>query len=214
MSGLWPWVVLAGLGAFHGANPAMGWLFSVALGLHRQSRRIVWLSLIPIALGHAASIAIVLAFVVAFGEVLEPRTARIAAGVLILAMAAYHVLFGYRHRTRVGMRTGMAGLAFWSFLMATSHGAGLMLVPSVMALCAGAEMPFGLSASGSIPISSAAVAVHTAALLVVTAAIATAVFEWLGLAALRRAWINFDILWIFALAVTGLFLVFGSAANR
>ena len=57
----WPWLALAGLGAFHGLNPAMGWLFAVALGLHRQSRRIVWLSLLPIALGHAVSVAIVVA---------------------------------------------------------------------------------------------------------------------------------------------------------
>ena len=45
---LWPWATLAAIGAFHGLNPAMGWLFAVAFGLHRGSRRVLFLSLGPI----------------------------------------------------------------------------------------------------------------------------------------------------------------------
>lgn len=206
MTTLWPWLSLAGLGAFHGVNPAMGWLFAVALGLQRQDARIVWLSLVPIALGHAASIAAVLAVMITFGAILELRQLQLVAAILILALAGYHGLYGHRHRVRVGMRTGMAGLALWSFLMATSHGAGLMLVPAVLSLCL-ADHAGIAGTTSSLPISLAAVAVHTGAMLAVIAAIALLVFGWLGLQALRPAWINFDRLWTLALGVTGIVLL-------
>lgn len=201
-----PWLLLAGLGAFHGINPAMGWLFAVALGLNRQSRRIVWLSLIPIALGHALSVAVVVAAIVTLGVVVDRRIVETGAGVALLAWAAYYALYGHRHRVRVGMRTGMTGLALWSFLMATGHGAGLMLVPAIAPLClagAGSE----LSAAGSLPVALAAIGVHTGAMLAVTAAVAAIVYEWLGLEFLRRGWINLDRLWVAALAATGIILL-------
>ncbi len=135
MTEISPWLVLAGLGAFHGINPAMGWLFAVALGFNRHSRRVVWLSLIPIAAGHAVSIAVVVAAVVMFGTVLDRRLLDPAAGIVLLGWALYYALYGHRHRVRVGMQTGMGGLALWSFMMATGHGAGLMLVPVIIPLC-------------------------------------------------------------------------------
>ncbi|KSV89995.1 hypothetical protein [Sinorhizobium sp. GL28] len=206
MTTFWPWLSIAALGAFHGINPAMGWLFAVALGLHRQDRRIVWLSLAPIAAGHAVSAALTLAVVVTFGAALEPHSFRLVAALLILSVAAYGALYGHRHRARVGMRASMAGLGLWSFLMATSHGAGLMLVPAVLSLCV-ADSPGDLAIAGSLPVALAAVAVHGAAMLAVVAAVALAVFEWLGLAALRSAWINFDRLWTLALGATGIVLL-------
>ncbi|AFL50156.1 hypothetical protein ABIE78_004051 [Sinorhizobium fredii] len=199
----WPWLSLAGLGAFHGANPAMGWLFAVALGLHRQSARTVWLSLLPIAVGHAASIATVLAVMVAFGAVMDLRSLQLVAAAFILAFTGYLAIYGHRHRVRVGMRAGMAGLAAWSFLMATSHGAGLMLVPSVLSLC----LADRVGMAGSLSVSLAAVAVHTGAMLTVIAAIALVVFSWVGLAGLRSAWINFDRLWTLGLGATGIILL-------
>jgi len=206
MTDAWPWLTLAGLGAFHGLNPAMGWLFAVALGLHRRDRRVVWLSLLPIALGHAMSVAIVAALVVWAGIMIPPRAVRIAAGVALIGWALYHWRFGSRHRVRVGMRTGMAGLALWSFLMATAHGAGLMLWPVLMPLC----FPDGAPAPGSSgPFVTAliGVGVHTLAMLSVTAAIAVAVYEWVGLAILRSAWINVDLIWTAALVVAGVWLL-------
>ncbi|WEX91345.1 hypothetical protein PZN02_005669 [Sinorhizobium garamanticum] len=206
MTDFWPWLSLAGLGAFHGVNPAMGWLFAVALGLHRQSSRIVWLSLLPIAAGHAAAIAVVLVAFMAFGAVVDLRSLKLFAAALILGLAGYYAFYGHRHRVRVGMRTGMAGLAVWSFLMATGHGAGLMLVPAVLGLCLvdqSATIPLG----SSLPISLAAVALHTAATLAVTAAVAFVIIEWVGLAVLRSAWINFDLIWTLALVATGVILV-------
>jgi hypothetical protein len=202
-----PWLMLAGLGAFHGLNPAMGWLFAVALGLNRDSRGAMWLSLLPIALGHALSVAVVVAIVVALGTMIDQRLLQVTAGALLLGWAAWHALYGHRHRVRVGMQTGLAGLGLWSFLMATSHGAGLMLVPVIIPLCLAATPAQELTAAGSLPISLAAIALHMAAMLAVTAAIATAVFEWLGLAFLRHGWVNLDALWIAALVVTGLSLI-------
>ena len=202
-----PWLILAGLGAFHGINPAMGWLFAVALGLHRQNRRIVLLSLIPIGLGHTASIAAVVLGVVFLGLIVDTRIVEIIGGVGLLAWALYHAVYGHRHRVRVGMQTGLWGLGLWSFLMATGHGAGLMLVPVVLPLCITSAPGADLTASGSIPIALAAIGVHMTATLVLTGLIAIIVYEWVGLSFIRRGWINFDYLWIFALVVAGLILI-------
>ncbi|HET7847763.1 MAG TPA: hypothetical protein VFL51_01755, partial [Pseudolabrys sp.] len=194
-------------GAFHGLNPAMGWLFAVALGLHRKSRLAIWLSLIPIAVGHALSIAMVAAAVVALGFVVNPRILEMTAGIVLLGWALYYTLYGHRHRVRVGMTAGAIGLGVWSFIMATGHGAGLMLVPVLIPLCLAGSPAKDVLTAESLPLSLAAVGVHTGAMLAVTAAMAAAVYEWVGLAVLRRGWINFDRLWIAALAATGVFLI-------
>ena len=206
MSQMWPWLMLAALGAFHGLNPAMGWLFAVALGLHRGSRRVVWLSLLPIGLGHALSVAAVAFLFVLAGSVIDGPAVSIGAGVALIAWALYHWRFGARHRVRVGLQTGLMGLGLWSFLMATAHGAGLMLWPALMPLC----FPSGEATSGRDALLSAAlgVGVHTLAIVAVTATIAIAVYEWIGLEILRRAWINLDAIWALALVTAGLCLLF------
>jgi hypothetical protein len=202
----WPWLALAGLGAFHGLNPGMGWLFAVALGLHRQDRRIVWLSLVPIALGHALSIGLVaLAFLWA-GLIVDGRVLRLIAGLVLIGWALYHWRWGHRHRVRFGMQVGLVGLGAWSFLMATAHGAGLMLWPVLMPLCFGGAAGSGW-ASAPMVTALLGVGVHTLAMLTVTAMVAGAVYEWVGLEVLRRGWINLDLLWTFALAAAGLVLL-------
>jgi hypothetical protein len=207
MTQLWPWLMLAGLGAFHGLNPAMGWLFAVALGLHRNSRATVFWALPPIALGHALSIAIVAGAVVVAGVMVSQRLVLAGAGLLLIGWAIYHHIYGHRHRVRVGMRTGQIGLVLWSFLMATAHGAGLMLLPALFQLCLAPSPAQGIAASGSLAMTLAAVSVHTAAMLAVTGAIAIVVYEWVGLAILRTAWLNLDLVWTAALATTGVFLL-------
>ena len=207
MDHLWPWLALAGLGAFHGVNPAMGWLFAVALGLHRQSRAAVLLALPPIAIGHALSILLVAGAFVMAGVLVDQRALQLGAGLLLIGWAAYHQLYGHKHRVRVGMRTGQLGLVLWSFLMATAHGAGLMLLPALMPLCLAASPMAEITAASSAPIVVAAVAVHTIAMLAVTGAMAVLVYDWIGLAVLRSAWINLDLLWTAALAATGLLLI-------
>ena len=203
MTAAWPWVGVVGLGAFHGLNPAMGWLFAVALGLHRRSGQVVLVSLAPMALGHALSIWLVAAAVMALGVAIDPQVLRVVVGTALLLWAGYHALYGHRHRVRVGMTAGLAGLAAWSFLMATAHGAGLMLVPALMPLCGGA-MGFG---HGAFLLSLAVVGVHMLAMLLVTGTIAIAVYCWIGLDGLRQRWINFDVLWTGMLVVAGVLLI-------
>jgi hypothetical protein len=202
---LWPWLALAGLGFFHGINPAMGWLFAVALGLHRQSGAVVLLSLVPIAVGHAIAIGLVAAAVVGLGLIIDTSLLGQIAGIVLIAWAAWQAIFGRRHRLRVGMQTGLAGLVLWSFLMASAHGAGLMLIPVLIPLCL-SGMPGGVSAaSGSI--AAAAVALHTGVLLVTIALVSLVVYRWVGLAFLRAAWINLDLVWVLALGICGALLL-------
>jgi hypothetical protein len=208
MSGeLWPWLVVAGLGIFHGVNPAMGWLFAVALGLNRNSERVVWLALIPIALGHAMAVGAVLAAVIALGLIIEPGPLQRLAGVILLAWAAWHASYGRRHRVRVGMQTGLGGLFVWSFLMANAHGAGLMLIPAVIPLCLAMSPAHQLTATGSISAALLALGLHTAAMLATIGTIAIVVYKWIGVAFLRRGWINLDLLWTIALVACGIGLL-------
>jgi hypothetical protein len=199
-------LVLAGLGSFHGLNPAMGWLFAVALGLNRQSLRAVVISWAPIALGHAASVGLVLLAVLAFGFVFDRELVRRAAGVVLLGWALWHGFRGHRRRVRVGMRASIAGLALWSFLMATAHGAGLMVLPALVPLCLSGSSS-AISASGTVSVAVTALAIHAAAMLATMATISFIVYEWVGLAFLRSGWINLDLIWIAALAVCGGLLV-------
>jgi hypothetical protein len=206
-SDLAPWLAVAGLGAFHGVNPAMGWLFAVALGLHRRSRAIVFASLAPILVGHAAAIAIVLYAAVALGLFIDERVLYRIAGAVLLGWAGLHAVYGHRRRVRVGMQTGLAGLALWSLLMALAHGAGLMLLPVALPLCLSASPGGELTSGGSLAVGLAVIGVHMAAMLAVIAAIAAAVYEWVGVAFLRRGWINLDLVWSLALAASGAFML-------
>ena len=202
----WPWLALAGLGAFHGLNPAMGWLFAVALGLHRKSHAVVLVSILPIAAGHLLSIAIVAGLLLAAGYLVPQNLVRTGSGILLIGWALYHWRFGHRHRVRFGLQAGLAGLATWSFLMATAHGAGVMLWPALMPLCFPADAP-AAGLGGQLAMALAGVGVHTLAMVVTTTAIALLVYEWLGVAILRRAWLNVDLIWTVALVVTGTILL-------
>jgi hypothetical protein len=204
---LWPWLALVGLGLYHGINPAMGWLFAVALGLHRRSQGTVLLSLVPIALGHAVAVAATLVVVLALGLVLDRTILVRLAGVALIGWALWHALYGHRQRVRVGMQTGLAGLAMWSFLMASAHGAGLMLIPVVVPLCLTGTPGEALTASGSFATGVAALSVHTATMLATIAAVALIVYRFVGVAFLRRGWINLDLVWVAALLVCGVVLL-------
>ena len=206
---LWPWLALAGLGAFHGLNPGMGWLFAVALGLHRRSRSTVLLSLAPIALGHAAAIAAAVLAVVLLGAVLDQTMISRIAGIALIGWAAWSAAYGHRRRVRIGMRTGLAGLALWSFMMAAAHGAGLMLVPVLIPLCLSGAPGADLVSGASLPIAMAAIGTHTAAMLGIIAAVSILVYEWIGLGFLRRGWLNLDLAWSAMLVVSGVVLLAG-----
>lgn len=213
MRALWPWFVLAGLGAFHGLNPGMGWLFAVALGLQEQSQRAVRRALLPIALGHAAAIAVVILVVGLLQTFLAEHVLRYLCAAGLGSFGLWRVLRA-RHPRWVGMRVGFGDLMLWSFLMASAHGAGLMLVPLLLhwPLAAGAhaQLLFTLwphANAVSLPLVLAALAVHTLSLLLVTSAVALLVYEKWGLAFLRRAWINVDLFWAAALVLAGVLAV-------
>ena len=196
------------LGAFHGLNPAMGWLFAVALGLQERHAAGVLRALPPIALGHAASVAVVLAVVIAAQLAVPLAAVRVAGGVALLLFGAYRLVRRGRHPRWVGMRVGFRDLTLWSFLMSSAHGAGLMLVPVLLGGAAAAAMPehagAAAPASRAAGAGLAALGVHTAALLAVMGAVALLVYRVLGLGLLRRAWINVDLLWTITLLTAGL----------
>ncbi|KYF76367.1 hypothetical protein BE17_36680 [Sorangium cellulosum] len=208
-----PWLTLALLGAYHGINPGMGWLFAVALGLQEKRSSAVRRALVPIAIGHAASIGLTVAL-------LGLGLASVPASALRWLTAAALVAFGAlklvrpRHPRWVGMRVGFRDLTWWSFLMATAHGAGLMLLPVFLlgadnpAPChgGGCHSAAGLSLT-SPPGYLAAVLVHTAAMMGAAAAVALVVYHKLGVAILRTAWFNLDRAWAVALIGAGVLAV-------
>ncbi len=209
MKALWPWLVLACLGAFHGINPGMGWLFAVALGLQEKSQQAVRRALLPIALGHAASIGVVVLVVGLLQSVLPEYVVRYLCAA-VLGVFGCMRLVRARHPRWVGMRVGFRDLTLWSFLMASAHGAGLMLVPVLLQWPVGDASHYHLmaalwppSALTSPALILAAVGVHTLSLFLVTSAVALLVYEKLGVAFLRHAWLNLDVLWATALCIAG-----------
>lgn len=200
---IWPWVTLALLGAWHGINPGMGWLFAVSRGLQERRGSAVVAALPPIALGHGLAIALALG-VLAIGKASLPATPLRWATAVILIGFGVSRLFRHRHPRWVGMRVGFRDLTLWSFLMATAHGAGLMLLPLFVAggTEASCHSHAGLRLSGPGGYIGATL-LHTAAMLIVAGAIALVVYYKLGLSLLRRAWFNLDWLWAFALVISG-----------
>lgn len=211
---IWPWLSLALLGAYHGLNPGMGWLFAVALGLQERTRDAVIRAFAPIALGHALSIAGVVVVVSLAQTVVTPDFLRLS-GALALVLFGLYKLVRAAHPRWVGMRVNFRDLTAWSFLMATAHGAGLMLVPILLQLSPGVAtsadhaqhvMAAGATAAARAALPTAAlgaVGLHTAAMFLVMALIAVVVYEKLGLAILRRAWLNLDRIWALALIGVG-----------
>ncbi|MBT2336277.1 hypothetical protein J7E49_20475 [Variovorax paradoxus] len=174
MTSLWPWLAVAGVGALHGLNPASGWMWAAAWGLRSRDRTQALRALVPIAFGHAASVALVAA-AVAFGLSMDRLLLQVLAGVLGVVFAGLHL----SGRTPRAARApaGHAGMALWSFMMSTAHGAGLMLVPALIPLCMGGGSGRDITASGSLMLAFAAVGVHTAAMLAVTGAIALGAYR-------------------------------------
>ena len=215
MSELWPWLAVLGLGMFHGINPAMGWLFAVALGFQEQKRAAVFRALPPIALGHALSIGVIIAVVLLARVAVPHRPLKIAAASILFAFGLYRLLRS-RHPNWVGMRVGFGDLTLWSFIMASAHGAGLMLVPFFLPSQAMEEshhhdahqMHAWAFANFSAPsLLIAAVVIHTLGYLLTTVLVAIVVYEKLGVAILRHAWFNIDFVWMLALMITGVFIL-------
>jgi len=197
------WVLLISLGAFHGINPGMGWLFAVALGLQERRRGAVLRALIPLCAGHALAVAGSVGIAMAMGAVVPLRTLRWSIAIVLVSLGVLRC-FRHHHPRWVGMRVGMAGLTAWSFLMATAHGAGLMVVPVFVGIAvSGDGVHAHHSAATNAGAALFATGIHAASYLAVTAFVALLVFDRLGVGILRRAWFNLDAIWAGALIATG-----------
>lgn len=215
----WTWLALAGLGAAHGVNPGMGWLFAVALGMQEGRTRAVWRALSPLATGHALAIAAAVLAAAVVGRFLPPSALAAVVGASLVGLGALR-LFRHRHPRYGGMRVGFRELTIWSFLMATAHGAGLMVLPLLVsgpgagdpagsAAAMGGRHAMHLAQASVVPTSGPlitalwATLLHSAGYLLVTGIIAVVVYRKLGLRLLRTMWINLDLIWGGVLVVTG-----------
>ncbi len=201
------WLMLL-LGAYHGINPGMGWLFAVALGMQEQKGSAVARALVPIALGHALSIGIVVMAAAFLGMALPREAIRYPVAALLFGLGVFSMVRHY-HPRWVRMQVGFRDLTVWSFLMATAHGAGLMLLPVLLGSntveAAGQMAGHHHTSAASSPLAALlATGVHTIAYLAVTGLIAWVVYSKFGLAILRKAWINLNLVWAAALVVTSL----------
>jgi len=198
------WAALLGLGAFHGINPGMGWLFAVALGLQERRRCAVLSALLPLGLGHALAVAAAIMLAVMVGAVIPLQGLRwLVAAILVLFGISR--LLRHRHPSWASMRVSKRGLTLWSFLMASAHGAGLMVVPLFLGMAMPVQHGHHSTMSGGTPATAfLATALHAVGYLAVTAILAFVVFEKLGVGMLRKAWFNLDLVWAVALIGTGM----------
>lgn len=195
---------LALLGVFHGLNPGMGWLFAVSFGLQERSRTALLRSLPFIALGHEASVALMVVTLTVTSSLLAARVVLLAGGGVLLGVGLW-LLLGRRGVRWVGMRLSTWQLAGWSFVMSSAHGAGLMLLPVLVFPGHDHLGPLDLH-HGAAPVLTAAaltLAVHGGAMVLTCGAVALLVYEVLGLGVLRRLWFNLDRVWAFALVGAG-----------
>jgi len=204
-----PLAGLLGLGALHGLNPGMGWLFAVARGLQERRRRAVWRAVVPLAAGHALGIGVTVAIALVAGRALDPARLKWVVAGLLVGTGAWH-LIRPTHVSAGGMRIGPRAIAAWSCLMALAHGAGLMVVPLVLA---GGEVAAGSPHAhhATLALTSSpgvtATLVHTVGYLAAMTAIALVVYERLGLRLLGRYWFNLDAFWAAALVITAIVVV-------
>lgn len=207
------WAAMVALGAYHGINPGMGWLFAVALGMQQGRASGVWRALPPIALGHTVAVGVVVALAALARVVIPLDALKLVIAVMLVMLGGYR-LWRHRHPRFGGMQVNGRDLTIWSFLMASAHGAGLMVLPFLIDGDAAVSAETGahghqLAAPGSSTawMDAAAVGVHSLTYLVVTVLIAWIVYRKVGVAILRTAWFNLDWLWAGALVMTGVFVV-------
>jgi hypothetical protein len=203
-AGLWLAVTLSGV--YHGINPGMGWPLAVSAGLMGKGSGDLVRALGLLAAGHfLAMLGILLPFVAMATLVIWERQIRIAAGLIVIGAGVY--LFINRRHPRFLSRIPPAQLALWSFAAAMAHGAGLMLVPIYLGLCAN-ELDAGHAAAatlmaGNLAIAIAVATVHTAAMILSGGLSAFAVYRWLGLTFISKSWFNLDVVWALSLILVG-----------
>lgn len=214
MHGAWPWILVALLGAYHGLNPAMGWLFAVGLGLQERDRRAVRGALLPIAIGHEASIAVVAVLVLGLGVLTDQSVLHVVAGAVLIGFGVFRFVRPRAHPRWTRMRVNRSELTWWSFLMSSAHGAGLMVAPVLIGAGAGAAAESDTKlghvdvADMSLITTVLAVSVHVGAMLVVMGTVALVVYDRFGTQLLRKTWWNLDWLWAGAFVLAGVVTFF------
>jgi hypothetical protein len=215
MDTIWPWVLMALLGAYHGLNPAMGWLFAVALGMQERDRRAVVRALPPIAIGHEASVMVAAALVLGLGLLADTTALHMGAGIALVVFGVFRFVKPRAHFRWVKARVSRGELAWWSFLMSTAHGAGLMVAPVLLGAGAAGEAEAQdrtIAAveehSMSLAGSGVAVLLHVGAMVAVMGVVAVLVYDRFGLSVLRRSWVNLDAVWAGAFVLAGLITFF------
>ena len=226
-----PVLTMMAFGAYHGLNPGMGWLFALSVGLQRGSDRAIWSSLLPIAAGHASSLALVAMLVFVSAHYISTPMLEITTALILIGFGIYKIFNYYRHPRWVGMQVGMRDLTWWSFLMATAHGAGLMIAPLVLTMalpCVETPQVSSMAMAGGhnhLAMAHPDVAMgadlgivlgilmHTLAMLAVMALVAWFVYKRFGLRILRSHWINFDLIWAAALIIAGVVALMGSVGS-
>jgi hypothetical protein len=196
------WITLFALGAFHGINPAMGWLFAVALGMQERRSNAVWRAMLPLGAGHGLAVAGAVLVAILAGAMVPMNLLRWSVAAILVLFGISH-LVRHRHPAWAQMRVGMGRLTLWSFLMASAHGAGLMVVPVFLGMTMAAHGSHAMPAPNPTATALLATTLHAAGYLLVTAFVAFLVFKKLGVAVLRKAWFNLDLLWGIALAGSG-----------
>ena len=209
----WALLAIVGLGAYHGLNPAMGWLFAVALGMQERDRGAVLKALGPIALGHELSLIVVAGLVLGLGVLADSAVLRLVAGAALIGFGVFRFVRPRAHPRWTTMRVNRRELTWWSFLMSSAHGAGLMVAPVLIGAGAAdaAASEHGLEAArdgAPFLLSGLGLTLHVVAMVAVMAAIAVVVYEKVGVNVLRKAWINLDGVWAGAFVVAGLLTLF------
>lgn len=194
------WAAVLGVGAWHGLNPGMGWPLAVAQGLTARRGSALLATFGALGAGHLLAMALVLLpFSLLAGALDWGRALRLAAGVPVLLFGLYRLL--HRRHPRLLARVPPTRLVLWSFLVAQAHGAGLMLLPFALGLCAPAA---GAAPAGSAPAAALLVAlVHTGAMLAAGLAVAWFVYRHAALHWLRRGWLDLDGVWGASLVLAG-----------
>ena len=203
------WLTVVALGVYHGVNPAMGWPLAVANGMAERRAGAVFATLLPLGGGHFLAIAVALAPFAVLGWYLEwSRAIRIGAGAAVLLFGVYKLV--RRRHPRALARIAPTRLAWWSFLMATAHGAGLMLVPFMLGLCAapqagaiGHARLMDYLTGANVSTAMLVAVIHALASLLAGVAMAWVVYRYLGLRFLRRTWLNLDAVWGASLVLAG-----------
>jgi hypothetical protein len=211
---LWALLVIGALGAYHGLNPAMGWLFAVALGMQDRDRRAVLRALPPIAVGHELSLVLVAGAVVGLGLLADPSALRLAAGIALVVFGVFRFAKPRAHPRWTTMRVNRRELAWWSFLMSSAHGAGLMVAPLLIgsgaASASAHDHALEAAGGGAAELLTGALGLllHVGAMVAVMAVVALLVYDKLGVAVLRKAWINLDGVWAGAFVLAGVLTLF------